>query len=464
MARSSPAKPARGPARRAASADSVDTMKLTGALFCISAVASMVVPFVRKEAFGEGAEGAASAGSAALVLLLGAGLYQGAGVVRGLVLVCAGLAALASLAAIPLFGSFRPMQLLMAATCVTSVGYLVLLLKTQASRARAALGVLLVVGGATALLSTPLGITGLTRSAFGNSLRPLLSDQREYADAASGLSLSVPPGWSIMRPDAELFASVPAKVKLADPDAGTVVFINDEPRGLGFVSLDHQLDLVLERQKASGLDPKQRDRVDATVGRAVARRMSLGWTHEGQPFSGFVSVWLDGPQVFTLFGAAVGGGAASTDERFRALEQALHFSAPVETALADAEKSLLRECPVFSADAVRMIGRKIPPASPAEAYFKTGWAWAVKGQRQMDPARAAELRDLMGAVYQHMGASERTRFGAYTERVRGGASTTPDEDAQSMRILGKAAAALPADSVAKLRATIDTAITVGGLL
>ena len=227
------------------------------------------------------------------------------------------------------------------------------------------------------------------------------------------------------------------------------------------MSLEHQLDLVLQRQQASGLDPEQRDRVDATVGKAAARRMSIGWTHEGQPFSGFVSVWLDGSQVFTLFGAAVGGGGASTDERFLALER---FSAPVETALADAEKSLLRECPVFSADAVHMIGRKIPPASPAETYFKIGWSWAIKRQGQMDPARAAELRDLMGTVYERMGAAERTRFGAYTERVRGGASTTRDEDARSMRILGKATASLPADSVAKLRATIDTAITVGGLL
>jgi hypothetical protein len=463
MARPSSARPPQRATRRAASAETVDTMKVTGVLFCLSAVASWVVPFIRQEAFGAGAEGAASAGSGFLVLLFGAALVQGVGAVRALVLACAGLGGLASLAAIPFFRGFRPMQLVMVAVCVTCVGYLVLLLQKQASRARAAIGVALVVAGAAASLSAPLGLTGLTRSAFGDSLRPLLSEERDYADAASGLALKAPPGWSFLRQDAPLFAGVPAKVKLADPDAGTVVFINDEPKGLGFQSLDHQLDLMLERQKASGLDPKQRDRVDTTVGQAPARRMSLGWTHEGQPFSGFVSVWLDGPQVFTLFGAAVGGGTA-TEARFRALEAALRFSAPVETALAGAEKILMRECPMFTADAVRAIGRRIPPSSAAEAYFKTGWTLAIKGQSQVDPTRAAELRDLMGAVYSRMGTTDRTRFAAYTERLRGGGGTTPAEDTQSMRILGKAAASLPADTLARLRGQIDTAITIGALL
>jgi hypothetical protein len=247
MARPSSARPPQRAPRRAASPDTVDTMKLTGVLFCLSAVASWVVPFVRQEAFGAGPEAAASAGSGFLVLLFGAALFQGVGAVRALVLACAGLGGVASLVAIAVFRGFRPMQLLMAAVCVTCVGYLVLLLQKQASRARAAIGVVLVVAGAAASLSAPLGLTGLTRSAFGDSLRPLLSEEREYADAASGLALKAPPGWSFLRHDAPVFAGVPAKVKLADPDAGTVVFINDEPKGLGFQSLDHQLDLMLER-------------------------------------------------------------------------------------------------------------------------------------------------------------------------------------------------------------------------
>jgi len=465
MARPS-ARPAARPAGRrpASGGGDVDTMKVAGVLLCLSAVASLVLPFVQKEAFGWTTQEASSVGSALMVLLFGAGLFQGVGAVRGFVLVLAGLGGLAALVGIALFNQVRELQALLGALLLICLGYLVLLLEKQASRTRAITGVALVLGGAAAGLFAPHWLTGFARSAFGRELRPLLADEREYTDAASGLSLAAPPGWSLLRQDATLFAGVPAKVKLADPDAGTVVFINDEPKGPGFVSLDHQLDRILEQQRENGLEPRQHERRDAAVGKATARRMSMSWTYAGRPFNGFVSAWLDGSRVFTLFGAGVGGLTPATEARFQALEAAMRFSAPVETALAGAQRALTLECPVFTADAVRMIGRRIPPASPVEAYFKTGWTWAIRGQREVDPTRAAELRELMGAVFARMSDADRTRFAAYGERLRGGGATTPAEDAAAMRILGKAAAALPADALGRLQASVDTALTVGGLL
>jgi len=103
MARGPSPRPQARPARAAASAG-IDTMKVTGVLFCLSAVASLVVPFVQREAFGSASEGAGSIGGAALVLLLGAALFQGVGGVRTFVLFCAGLGALASIAAMRILG------------------------------------------------------------------------------------------------------------------------------------------------------------------------------------------------------------------------------------------------------------------------------------------------------------------------------------------------------------------------
>jgi len=464
MARGPSPRPQGRASRGAAASGGIDTMKVTGVLFCLSAVTSLVVPFVQKEAFGSTSEGAAGMGGSAMVLLLGAALFQGVGAVRTFVLVCAGLCGLASIAAIALLNSARELQVLFATLLVICVGYLVLLLEKQASLARVIVGVGLVLVGAVSSFAAPQWLHGFARRAFAAELRPLLSDEREYSDPKSGLSVKAPAGWGFLRPDAGIFATVPAKVKLADPDSGTVVFINDEPKGLDFVSLDHALDRVLENQRQNGLEPTQHERRDATVGKATARRMAMGWKHDGRPFSGFVSVWLDGPQVFTLFGAAVGAGGSATEASFRNLEAALVFSAPVETALAGAEKSLTLECPLFTADAVRMIGRKIPPASPVEAYFRTGWTWAIRGQAEVDPARAAELRELMGAVFSRMADADRARFAAYGERLRSAVPTTAAEDLSAMRILGKAAAALPAETLARLRTSVDTAVTVGGLL
>lgn len=452
------------PASRSGGSASVDTMKVAGILFIVSAVISFVIAFVGKEA-GRPVSGSASTlGSSFVVLIFGAGLYQGVGAVRGLVLVCAALGALATATAVALLNSIRELQLLALAVLLTCIGYLVLLLRKEASRARVALALGLIGVGAIGSLGAPLWLSSIERRVFGRELRPLLADEREYTNAASGLSLKAPAGWNLMRGDAGIFKSVPAKVRLADPDAGTVAFINDETKPPRLLSLDHYLDGVIEAQKEGGLEPRQKDRSDVTVGKAPARRMSLSWTHDGRPYSGFVSAWLDGPRIFTLFGAAVGSWSASTQERFGALEASLRFSAPVETALSAAQSQLTAECPVFTPDAVRMIARKIPPASSADTYFRTGWSWAIRGQSEIDTGAAAELRDLMANVFSRMSGAERSRFATYSERLRSGQATTATDDVAAMRILGKAAAALPAADLARLQVIVDTSVTVGGLL
>ncbi len=438
-------------------------MKVAGILFCLSAATSVVVALTRGGDAGSTTAGA-SFGAAFMVLLFGAGLYQGVGALRVFVLVCAGLGALGSLAGLAVLGSLRELQLLMAALLLSCLGYLVLLIEKQASALRVTTGVALILAGAAGSLGAELWLSGFQRRAFGNELRPLLANGREYNDAASGLSLQAPAGWSMLEKDAEVFASVPAKVKLADPDAGTVAFINDEPKPLGMLSLDHYLDGVLQAQKEGGLAPKQKERRDTAVGKAIARRMSIGWVHEKRPYSGFVSVWADGPRVFTLFGAAVGEWSDATEARFNALEEALRFSAPVATALSEAQRYLTRECPVFNDDAVRMISRKIPPSSPPETYFRTGWSAAIRGQSQIDLAAAAELRSLMQEVFARMSNADRARFGTYSERVRGGAATTAADDLAAMKILGAAATALPPDSLTRLRTVVDASVTLGSLM
>ncbi len=458
-----PARPGAPAARRSSSDDGVDTMKVTGVLFMLSAALSLVMTFVRK---GEGASSSEGAtfGGAFMVLLLGAGLFQGVGAVRIFVLVCAGLGSLAGLAGLALFNSLREIQALMGALLLICLGYLVLLVEKRASAFRVVTAVTLVVAGAGASLGAQLWLAGYQRRAFAKELRPLLSAGREYKDAASGVSLSAPPGWSLLREDADLFTSVPAKLKLADPDAGTVAFINDEPKPMGLLSLDHYLDSVLKGQKEAGLAPKQKDRRDTAVGKAPARRMAMSWVHAKRPYTGFVSVWLDGPRIFTLFGAAVGEWSDATEARFNALEQALRFSAPVETALSEAQRGLSRECPVFTEDAVRILSRRIPPSSAPESYFRAGWYAAMRGQSQIDATTASDLRDLMRDVFAHMPNADRTRFGSYSERIRAGSATTAGEDAAAMKILGSAAAALPPESLARLRFAVDAAVTLGSLM
>ena len=230
------------------------------------------------------------------------------------------------------------------------------------------------------------------------------------------------------------------------------------------LTLDHYLDAVLAGLNESGLEAVQTGRSDVTVGRAAARRMALTWKEEGRPVSGFFSTWLDGDTIFMFIGAVPGQSTRGAEEGFAALQEALQFTAPVETALTDAEERLTTVCPIFTATSVRWIARKIPPGSPTEVYFRTGWSWALKGQGQLDAAAVAELGPLMGEVFSAMGPADRQAFGAYGEKLRSGARTSRTEDAAAMKVLGRAASALSPDSLGRLQGLTDAALTVGMFL
>ena len=437
-------------------------------LFCVSAVVSVVVSIVGRES-ASGASGPLATqttafGSGFVVLVFGLALIQGVNGVRIFVLGSTALLSLGMIAMAALFHSVRELQALAGAILLTSVGYFTLLLQKEASKARVVAAVSLIVAGVAASVAAQTWVGGLARRAFGAELRKVASAEREYDDPAAGLSIAVPPGWVILEKDAEMYSEVPSKVTLADPEAGTVAFLNQEGKPPGLLTLDHYLDAVLARLRESGLSAEQSERRDAMVGRAPARRMALTWTDEGRAYSGFISAWLDGSSIFTLIGATIGEWTDSTEARFAALEGALRFTAPVETALTDAEARLTAECPLFTSTSVRTIARRIAPGSATEVYFKVGWTWALKGQGQLDPAAASELGGLMSEVFAGMSRADRRGFGAYSEKLRGGQRTTRGEDVAAMRTLGRATSALAPDSLARLQTLTDAALTVGGLL
>jgi hypothetical protein len=439
-------------------------MKVAGVLFCISAVISAVVAVASRDPGQSATSQAGALGAAFFVLVLGLGLIQGVGAVRIFVLACAAVGCLGLIALAAVLHSVREMQVLALAGLLSAVGYFGLLLQKEASRARVAVSVGLILVGAAGSLAAQFWLSGLTQRAFGEELRKVASPQRQYADPTAGLSIEVPDDWVILRDDAELYRGVPSKVTLANPDAGTVAFINYEQRRPGLVTLDHYLDAVLAGLNESGLEAEQSGRSDVTVGKASARRMALTWKEEGHSISGFFSIWLDGDRIFMFIGAVPGRWTPSAEERFASLEGALRFTAPIETALTDAEARLTTECPMFTATSVRTIARRISPGSATEAYFKVGWAWALRGQGQLDAAAAAELGRLMSEVFAGMSQADRTRFGAYSEKLRAGRGTTRNEDVSAMRILGRAAGALPPASLAQLQGLTDAALTVGGLM
>jgi len=122
-------------------------------------------------------------------------------------------------------------------------------------------------------------------------------------------------------------------VKLGNPDAGTLAFVHYDQRRAGLPTLDHYLDAVLAGINEGGLEAEQTGRSDVTVGKAEARRMDLTWKDGEQPFGGFFSLWLDGETIFMFIGAVPGHWTSSAEQHFATLQNALQFSAPIETCM-----------------------------------------------------------------------------------------------------------------------------------
>jgi hypothetical protein len=452
--------PYRRPTRRPPEPPGVDTMKVAGILFCISAAISSAGAILARET---GTAQTSAFGGSFLILVLGLGLFQGVGAVRIFVLASAAIAGVAAIVMVFVLNPVRELQALALATLVAAGGYFALLLRKEASKTRVAVSVGFILAAAAGTVATQHWLEGYGKRAYARELREAASGQREYDNAVAGLSFTVPEGWVILRDDAEIYEEVPSKVALADPDAGAVVFLNYERKGPGLPTLDVYLDAVLEGLKRSGIEATQADRTDVTVGSAPARRMSVTWEEEGLPMEGFITSWLDGERILTLIGISLGGLTSNAQERFAVLEGALRFTAPIETALSDAAARLTAECSIFTPTSVRTIARRISPDSPTEAYFKVGWSWAQRGQGLLDGASQGELGEIMTDVFAQMSPADRTRFGNYSAKLMAGQRTGRSEDGAAMRILGGAVARLSPASLSRLQTLVDAALTGGGL-
>ncbi len=97
-----------------------------------------------------------------------------------------------------------------------------------------------------------------------------------------------------------------------------------------------------------------------------------------------------------------------------------------------------------------------PPEAFRRAYFQAG-----RGSASLSAGEAGEFRSLNSALYAALSGSDRTRLGAYLERVRAQRPTTPQEDVEMCRLVRMALLRLPAQKRDKLRALFEKAIVAG---
>ena len=91
-----------------------------------------------------------------------------------------------------------------------------------------------------------------------------------------------------------------------------------------------------------------------------------------------------------------------------------------------------------------------PALAPPEVFRLAGDA-VERGRAALGQSSAAELDRLTEALTAQLPRAERTRLGAYLERVRARAVTAPYEDKEAVWLMARAARRLPADQLARLQ-------------
>jgi hypothetical protein len=101
--------------------------------------------------------------------------------------------------------------------------------------------------------------------------------------------------------------------------------------------------------------------------------------------------------------------------------------------------------------------RELPPPQ----VFRLAGDAVERGRAALGPSSAAELDRLTEALRAELPRAERTRLGAYLERVRARAVTAPFEDQEAVWLMARAARRLPAERLSRLQELFARAVALG---
>ncbi|HVO09748.1 MAG TPA: hypothetical protein VMX54_03245 [Vicinamibacteria bacterium] len=345
---------------------------------------------------------------------------------------------LAAAAVFPLAGVFvargiRAEALLALASAAVLATGLVLLLAPR----------LAALGAVAALLAVGAGAFGVARFARTEP-GPALEvgtwalGERRILDPELGLDLTLPPGWVGLKPGNPLVpAASAARAALAQPRVGGYALLVSETAPAGVLSLEHYLDEVIARRRASATAVDEGWRRDGRLGALPSRRAALQRTSQDGRFAERIAVARDGDRYFALVTwvpEAAGGRAL---EEADALEAATTFSAVRSRSRSEAVRTAALELPFLSPQSIEQLVEAAGPAGPA-ALFRRATAASARGAAALGPAAAQELRALTAASAASLAYEQRAQLADYLHRVTAGQPTTAEEDERT-RVLAKAA-------------------------
>lgn len=349
----------------------------------------------------------------------------------------------------------RPLLVLLSAGILLAALF-AFLSGSSLSAPRSALSLLLVLAGGGGV-----GYYGvIPESAETQRVREWAAAERRFADDALGVGLAAPEGWLLLRKEQTLVTAPPeAKLVLAQPRLGGFAFLAAVSSPRGIVSLEEYLGRVLEGRRKGLASFKETGRKDVVAGQLTGREVLGSWEAEGTRYQDVTAAWRNGWTFIALVGWVPDDGSTRSARELESLVGGLSLSAVMANRLQDAVRTAASEVPLLSAQAAEMLmGRSEAQVLEPPEIFRRAYQMASQGLASLTDSESRELGALTSALYASMSKKDRTRLGAYFDRVRARQLTLPEEDREMSSLFKDALLKLPSARLARLQALYEKAI------
>lgn len=329
---------------------------------------------------------------------------------------------------------------------------------------------LLVAGGVLVVVAL-LGVLYAALSPWIARRRAMLDVERQalpdrrFADPTLGLTLELPRGWLILRPDTQLVRRSEAKLILAQPAIGAFAALETASRPRLVAGEDVLLDDLVDGWRVYRLNLQVLERGDLRLAKGQARVLRLSWEEAGEPMSGSAVAFHDGWNYFTLDAWAPARRVAALASGLQALARGTSTAGTLEGRVEEAVRRVAVEAPELSLTAVRLLVQvRMSAGAPTDDLPEISPRVVSRGLPALSSAETEEMRGIYAQVWGPLPEAERLRLARYLEQVRAGRAVPPEE-AQPLRQLVKAGVlSLPGEAQARLQALNEKAIvaSLGG--
>jgi len=405
-------------------------------------------------------------GTAAFEALLGVAMLQGSELARRFVLVISALVTLVLVVGLVglSYTDFWHLWPLPAAALAAIVGIFLLNWSRETGALRIALGIILVAAGWIGSVVSAIVLVGSVDIATIKLIREWSSPDRTFK--ADDVELSVPAPWVALKSGNPMRHAETALLSMAHTEVISFSQIFRETRSFSSSdNLEFYLDEVAKTGAIDHPNLQAGTRVDTQVGAAVARRMKVHWGEDDDEKTvvAFFTAWRDADVFYhlSLLGPAV--LTKKLEEEVQKLERSIRFTGSRTLFLRDTAPKIRAACPLLTDRLVLDLSRVISLDSPPEAYCRTAYRLAVRGQPSLNVDSRERLRGLMQQLFQAIPKAQIGPFGSYVTRLGDGGRTSPAEDLQMTEAIRVAVESMPPGLQDELRSIFGTAIDVGAI-